>query len=94
MASLVRSSPATYPEAIRARDWAIAIRCSAGRLSPARLDRGGRGAAQVAAPDEDTGPRTRAEGEGVQVEEAVEISGRPGAVEVAEQVDREDEVEG
>lgn len=87
---------ATYPEAIRARDWAIAIRCSAGRLSPARLDLGGRGAAQVEAPDEATGPRTRAEGEGVQVEEAVEISGRPGAgaVEVAEQVDREEEAEG
>lgn len=50
----------------------------------------------MAAPDEDTGPRTRAEGEGVQVEEAVEISGRPGAgaVEPAEQAGREDEAEG
>lgn len=96
MASLLRDSHATYPEAIRARDWAIAMRCSAGRLSPARLDLGGRGAAQAAAPDEGTGPRTRAEGEGVQVEEAVEISGRPGAgaVGAAEQVEREDEVEG
>lgn len=48
------------------------------------------------APDEDTGPRTRAEGEGVQVEEAVEMSGRPGAgaAELAGQVDREDEAEG
>lgn len=81
---------------MRARDWAIAMRCRAGRLSPARLDLGGRGAAQAAALDEDTGPRTRAEGEGVQVEEAVEISGRPGtgAVEAVEQVERADEVEG
>ena len=74
----------------------MAIRCSAGRLSPARLDRGGRGAAQAAAPDEDTGPRTRAEGEGVQVEAAVEMRGGPGAgTEGAEQeADMEDEVEG
>lgn len=51
----------------------MAIRCRAGRLRPARLDRGGKGAAQAAAPDEDTGPRTRAEGDGVQVEAAVEM---------------------
>lgn len=86
----------TYPEAIRARDCAMAIRCSAGRLSPARLDRGGRGAAQAAAPDEDTGPRTRAEGEGVQVEAAVEMRGGPGAgiVGAQQEAEKEDEVEG
>lgn len=78
---MVGSSDLTHPEAIRARDCAMAIRCSAGRLSPAKLDLGGRGAAQAAALDEDTGPSTRAEGEGVQVEAAVEMSGggRPGA---------------
>lgn len=54
----------TYPEAISARDCAMAILCSAGRLRPARLERGGTGAAQAA---EDTGPRTRAEGVGAQV---------------------------
>lgn len=72
------------------------MRCSAGRLSPARLDRGGSGAAQAAAPDEDTGPKTRAEGEGVQVEAAVEMSGGPGVgtVGALEEVEKEDEVEG
>lgn len=54
----------THPEAISARDCAMAILCSAGRLRPARLARGGTGAAQAA---EDTGPRTRAEGVGAQV---------------------------
>lgn len=38
----------SYPEAIRARDCATAILCKAGRLSPARLARGGIGAAQAA----------------------------------------------
>lgn len=73
------------------------MRCSAGRLSPARLDRGGRGAAQAAAPDEDTGPRTRAEGDGVQVDAAVEMRGGPevGAVGAEQEVEREEtEVEG
>lgn len=68
----------THPEAIRALDWAMAMRCRAGRLSPARLARGGRGAAQAAAA-EDTGPRTRAEGEGVQEEADVEMRGGGGA---------------
>lgn len=54
----------THPEAISARDCAMAILCSAGRLRPARLARGGTGAAQAA---EDTGPRTRAEGVGAHV---------------------------
>lgn len=81
---------------MRARDWAMAMRCSAGRLSPARLDRGGRGAAQAALPDEDTGPRTRAEGEGVQVEATVEMRGGPGtgSAGAEQEVEREDEVEG
>lgn len=73
----------------------MAMRCSAGLLSPVRLDRGGRGAAQAAAPDEDTGPRTRAEGEGVQVEAAVEMrGGGPGAatIEVGQDAEREEEV--
>lgn len=83
---------ATHPEAIRARDCAMAIRCNAGRLSPVRLERGGRGAAHAAAPDEDTGPRTRAEGEGVQVEATVEMSGGPGAGS-AQEAEREEEVE-
>ena len=62
---------------MRARDWAMAMRCRAGRLSPARLARGGKGAAQAAAAD-DTGPRTRADGEGVQEEAAVEMRGWTG----------------
>lgn len=72
------------------------MRCSAGLLSPARLDRGGRGAAQAAAPDEDTGPKTRAEGEGVQVEAAVEMRGGPiaGNAEAEQEAEREEEVEG
>lgn len=74
----------------------MAIRCSAGRLSPARLDLGGRGAAQAAAPDEDTGPRTRAEGEGVQVEAAVEMRGGPrvGTAGAGQEAEREEKVEG
>lgn len=74
----------------------MAIRCRAGRLSPARLDRGGKGAAQAAAPDEDTGPRTRAEGEGVQVEATVEMSAGPGvsAVGAEQGAGREEEPEG
>lgn len=83
---------------MRARDWAMAMRCSAGRLSPARLERGGRGAAQAAPAallpaEEDTGPRTRAEGEGVQVEAAVEIRGgtRVGAVEAEQETETEEE---
>uniref|UniRef100_A0AAV2KPR0 Uncharacterized protein n=1 Tax=Knipowitschia caucasica TaxID=637954 RepID=A0AAV2KPR0_KNICA len=55
----------------------MAILCSAGRLSPARLERGGRGAAQAEVADNDTGPRTRAEGEGAQVEETVEMRDAP-----------------
>lgn len=54
------------PEAMSARDCAMAILCRAGRLRPARLLRGGTGAAQ-AADAVDTGPRTRAEGVGAQV---------------------------
>ena len=74
----------------------MAIRCSAGRLSPARLERGGRGAAQAAAPDIDTGPRTRAEGEGVHVEAAVEMSAGPavGAAGPGQEMERELEAEG
>lgn len=74
----------------------MAIRCSAGRLSPARLDLGGRGAAQAAAPDEDTGPRTRADGDGVQVGVAVEMIDGPGerVVGKAQDTEREWEVEG
>lgn len=56
----------TYPDAMSARDCAMAILCRAGRLRPARLLRGGTGAAQ-AADAVDTGPRTRAEGVGAQV---------------------------
>lgn len=71
------------------------MRCSAGRLNPARLDLGGRGAAQAAAPDDDTGPRTRADGEGVQVEAAVEMRGGPreGTVGAEQEAEREDKVE-
>lgn len=64
------------------------MRCSAGLLSPARLDLGGRGAAL------DTGPRTRAEGDGVQVDVEVEMRGRApvgGAVDVTQATDREEE---
>lgn len=70
----------------------MAMRCRAGRLSPARLARGGRGAAQAAAPGEDTGPRTRAEGDGVQEEATVEMrggAGAGGAAEGAEETERE-----
>lgn len=56
----------------------MAMRCRAGRLNPARLARGGRGAAQAAAAEE-TGPKTRAEGEGVQEEAEVAIRGGAGA---------------
>lgn len=59
----------THPEAMSARDCAMAILWRAGRLRPARLERGGSGAAQAA---DATGPRTRAEGVGAQVVE-VEI---------------------
>lgn len=65
----------------------MAIRCSAGLLSPARLDLGGSGAAL------DTGPRTRAEGDGVQVEVEVVMRGRApggGAVEGAQAAGREE----
>lgn len=58
--------PETYPDAMSARDCAIAILCRAGRLSPARLLRGGTGAAHAADAVE-TGPKTRAEGVGAQV---------------------------
>lgn len=34
----------THPDAISALDWAIAILCNAGLLSPAKLDRCGNGA--------------------------------------------------
>lgn len=64
------------------------MRCSAGLLSPARLDLGGRGAAL------DTGPRTLAEGDGVQVEVEVEMRGRApvgGAVDVTQATDRDEE---
>lgn len=54
------------PDAMSARDCAMAILCRAGRLRPARLLRGGTGAAQ-AAEAVDMGPRTRAEGVGAQV---------------------------
>lgn len=74
----ITAGAVTHPEAMRALDWAMAMRCRAGRLSPARLARGGRGAAQAAAV-EDTGPRTRAEGEGVQEEAAVEMRRGAGA---------------
>lgn len=63
------------------------MRCSAGLLSPARLDLGGKGAL-------DTGPRTRAEGDGVQVEVEVEMRGRApegGAVDVTQATDKEEE---
>ena len=68
---------ATHPEAMRARNWAMAMRCRAGLLSPARLARGGRGAAHAAAPAaaDATGPRTRAEGEGAQLDATVEMRG-------------------
>lgn len=36
------------PDAMRARDCAMAMRCRAGRLRPARLEREGSGAAQAA----------------------------------------------
>lgn len=38
----------THPEAMSARDCAMAMRCRAGRLRPAKLARGGSGAAQAA----------------------------------------------
>lgn len=62
----------THPEAMSARDCAMAMRCRAGRLSPARLERGGSGAAHA----DDTGPSTRAEGVGAQLV-VVEISACP-----------------
>lgn len=64
--SQVTAVVTTYPDAMSARDCAMAILCRAGRLRPARLLRGGTGAAQ-AADAVDTGPRTRAEGVGAQV---------------------------
>lgn len=51
----------THPEAMRARDWAMAMRCRAGRLSPARLDRWGRGAEHGA---ERWGAMGRGDGDG------------------------------
>ena len=50
----------------------MAMRCSAGRLSPARLERGGSGAAHA----DDTGPSTRADGVGAQLV-TVEMSACP-----------------
>lgn len=62
------------------------MRCNAGLLSPARVDLGGRGAAV------DTGPRTRAEGDGVQVEVEVEMRAPVGGAEdVTQATDSEEE---
>lgn len=64
------------------------MRCNAGLLSPARVDLGGRGAAL------DTGPSTRAEGDGVQVEAEVEMRERApvgGAEDVTQATDSEEE---
>lgn len=58
-----------------ARDCAMAILWRAGRLRPARLERGGSGAAQAA---DGTGPSTRADGVGAQVVE-VEMRALEGA---------------
>lgn len=65
------------------------MRCNVGLLSPARLDLCGRGAAL------ETGPSTRAEGDGVQVEAEVEMRGRApvgGAEVVTQPTDSEEEV--
>lgn len=54
------------PEAMSALDWAMAIRCSAGRLSPAKLDLWGRGAWHTVAADDGVrcGFITMGDGEG------------------------------
>lgn len=75
----------THPEAIRARDCAIAMRCRAGRLRPAKLARAGSGAAQAAERCAGTAGEGRDEDEEV-VAVAVVIS-------VAVGTDGEEEVE-
>lgn len=56
----------THPDAMSALDWAIAILCNAGLLSPAKLDLCGNGAWHTVAPDDGTrcGFITTGDGEG------------------------------